>query len=77
MNIDVSNDVFGTSTVDEWKIGNYSHGQIALILNTDHIVHMEETKLKTYPTTAVILSDDRVVILSKSLLELKSKFHVK
>ena len=77
MLMDVGNDVVGTSTVDDWKDGNYSGGPVPFVLNTDHIVHMEETRLKAYPTTAVTLSDDKVVILAGSVVELKKKFHVR
>jgi hypothetical protein len=54
----------------------YSGGPVSFVLNTDHIVHMEEIKLKTYPTTLVTLSDNRIVILAGSLAELKKKFHI-
>jgi len=37
---------------------------------------MEDIKLKTYPTSLVTLSDDRIVILAGSLAELKKKFHI-
>jgi len=76
MNIDVTKDVVGSSTVDEWKKGEYSGGPVSFVLNTDHIVHMEDIKFKTYPTTLVTLSDGRIVILFGSLAELKKKFHI-
>jgi hypothetical protein len=77
MNIDVTKDVVGSSTVDEWKKGEYSGGPVSFVLNTDHIVHMEDITLKTYPTTLVTLSDDRIVILAGTLEELKKKFHIR
>ena len=77
MNIDVSNDVVGISTVDEWKNGYYSGGPVPFVLNTDYIVHMEEIRIKTYPTTLITLSDDRIVILFGSVEELKKKFQIK
>ena len=76
MNVDVTNDVVGISTMDEWKKGEYSGGPVAFVLNTNYIVHMEDIKLKTYPTTLVALSDGRIVILVGSLAELKKKFHI-
>ena len=76
MNIDVTKDVVGISTVDEWKKWEYSGGPESFVLNTNHIVHMEDIKLKTFPTTLVTLSDDRIVILAGSLAELKKKFHI-
>jgi len=76
MNIDVTKDVVGISTVDEWKKGEYSGGPVSFVLNTDHIIHMEDIRIKTYPTTLVTLSDNRIVILAGDLAEIKKKFHI-